>query len=166
MRENKQLKEQCGDLENLLSLNKQALVVATMPQQTKAVRGSQTMRFGKKNNPFLGGKEDTQINRKNELISRLLSENKLLAESLEARTNERNEAQNKVFLCERIIEQNNEFETEIVEDYEDKLEKMKMNIRTKEYVLHEMEILRSLPQERANLDPQTYVIYKEVSFQF
>ena len=52
-----------------------------------------------------------------------------------------------------LIEQNNEFETEIVEDYEEKLEKLKMNIRTKEDVLNEMEILRSLPQERANLEP-------------
>lgn len=52
----------------------------------------------------------------------------MLAESLEARTIERNEAQNKAFLCERIIEQNTEFETEVVEEYEEKLEKLKTNI--------------------------------------
>jgi hypothetical protein len=100
---------------------------------------------------------------KNSLVNILIQENKKLAEKLDLVIEERNMAQNRAYLNERIIQQNIEFEEEIVKEYKEKIDSLKMNIRTKEYILHEFECLRLVPADQQQEDPKNFFIFKEVT---
>jgi len=142
MRENSQLKEQIDDLKKLLKLNKEALIIAMGPKASTPINSKQ--------------KQETT------LVSKLLEENKHLARQLEICIKERNDAQNKIYISDRIIQQNIQFEDELASEYESQIENLKANNKTKDFVLHEMEALRMIPSG-GRLDRPTYIVYREVN---
>ena len=172
IKENTQLKEQVKDLSSLLELNRDALqCMATIPnmkgKEQRYSDGARTAqetystvisrdRHEEATAADLSGKSNIG------LVNLLVQENKKLADQLHRVIEERNTAQNRSYLSERIIQQNMEFEDEIVKEYREKIEGLKMNIRTKEYILHEFECLRLVPSDQNSLDSKTYFIFKEV----
>ena len=89
-----------------------------------------------------GGYDETASKK---LIFKLMEENEKLARFLEKTINERNMAQNRALINEQIVEQNTQFEEEIVKEYEDKIENLQCQLKTKENIIHELEILKSIP---------------------
>lgn len=168
-KENTQLKEQIKDLKNLVQLNREALQVVTQISNNKVPkeqRYSDISKIGQETYSTMISKgEETSYDNplKGTLVSLLIQENKKLAEKLDQVIEERNTAQNKAYLNERIIQQNIEFEEEMTMEYKEKIENLKMNIRTKEYILHEFECLRMIPASKDELDTKTYFIFKEVT---
>lgn len=168
VKENTQLKEQIKDLKNLVQLNREALQVMTQISNTKSTkeqRYSDISKIGQETYSTMISKgEETSYDNplKGTLVTMLIQENKKLADKLDQVIEERNMAQNRAYLNERIIQQNIEFEEELTMEYKEKIENLKMNIRTKEYILHELECLRMVPASQEELDSKTYMIFKEV----
>jgi hypothetical protein len=169
IKENTQLKEQVKDLKNLVQLNRDALQVMTQissNKPSKEQRYSDISKIGQETYSTMISKgEETTYDSplKGTLITTLIQENKKLADKLDQVIEERNTAQNKAYLNERIIQQNIEFEEEMTMEYKEKIENLKMNIRTKEYILHELECLRMIPATEEECDSKTYMIFKEVT---
>lgn len=143
LRQQKQLKEQVEDLKNLNQINKQALIISLSPPEDCT------------QNQRLSAEKQRQM------MTLILKENKKLAAELEIRIKERNMAQNKAYMSQRIISQNMEFEQELSKEYQEKIEKLMEHIRTKDFVLHEMEALKMIPAS-APLDSKTYIVYREI----
>jgi hypothetical protein len=168
-KENTQLKEQNKDLKNLIQLNREALQVMTQISNnkgTKEQRYSEISKLGQETYSTMISKgDDTTYDNplKGTLVSLLIQENKKLAEKLDEVIEERNIAQNRAYLHERIIQQNIEYEEEMTMEYKEKIENLKMNIRTKEYILHELECLRMVPASEEEVDSKTYMIFKEIT---
>lgn len=172
IKENAQLKEQVKDLNTLLALNRDALQCMTqssgVPTKGKEQRYSTAGTNAQETHWTVLSREtrnDEQLSEpfgKSSLVNILIQENKKLAEKLDLVIEERNTAQNRAYLNERIIQQNIEFEEEIVKEYKEKIDSLKMNIRTKEYILHEFECLRLVPAEQQPED-KSFFIFKEVT---
>jgi hypothetical protein len=171
LKENSQLKEQVKDLKNLIDLNRDALQCMTQltTPKGKDSRYSEMVKISHQDTYSTAisrdrGNEEMVVDGslRGSLVNTLIQENKKLAAKLDAVIEERNMAQNRCYLNERIIQQNIEFEEEIVMEYKDKIENLKMNIRTKEYILHEFECLRMIPAEDSEIDSKTYMIFKEI----
>jgi hypothetical protein len=170
IKENTQLKEQIKDLKSMLEINRETL--SCMTQSSTVKKSSNGLSFLKKGHQDTfstnisrgNGGEDYQGEDKGrmELVNALINENRLLALSLDRAIEERNTAQNKLYLNERIVQQNLEFEEEMVKDYNEKIENLKTSIKTKECILHEFECLRMIPAD-SELEPNVYLIYKEVT---
>ena len=173
IKENTQLKEQVKDLGSLLELNRDALQCMTQnsnaPPKGKEQRYSTAGRNAQETHSTVLSRETRHEEQladpfgKNSLVNILIQENKKLAEKLDRVIEERNMAQNRAYLNERIIQQNIEFEDEIVKEYKEKIDSLKMNIRTKEYILHEFECLRLVPADQKQEDPKSFFIFKEVT---
>lgn len=171
VKENMQLKEQNKDLKNLVELNRQALQVMTQMSNSKSKdqRYSDMSKVGQETYSTVISRGDDfpgDNPLKGQLVNLLVQENKKLADKLEQMIEARNTAQNRAYLNERIIQQNIEFEEEMTMEYKEKIEHLKMNIRTKEYILHELECLRMIPAPTDSLDSKTYLIFKEVAAPF
>lgn len=188
IKENSQLKEQVKDLKTLIDLNRDALQCMTIGNRDKnseATSKDGTFRDYPKG--FHQETFSTLISRDQKgahdewtgqdgsnpskhlpisaqtLVNSLIQENRKLAQMFELVIEERNTAQNKAYLNERIIQQNIEFEDEIVSEFKDKIEDLKMNIKTKEFILHEFECQRLIPAaDEDKNDPKTFYIFKEV----
>jgi hypothetical protein len=171
MKENTQLKDQVKDLQNLLQLNREALQVMSQINSGKGKehRFSEISKSGQETySTMISRGDDIPVENplRGSLVSLLMQENKKLAERLDQVIEERNTAQNRAYLNERIIQQNLEFEEEMALEYKEKIENLKVNIRTKEYILHEMECLRMVPASNSEIDSRTYILYKEVAAPF
>lgn len=171
VKDNTQLKEQVKDLKNLVELNRQALQVMTQMSATKSKdqRYSDMSKVGQETYSTVISRGDDfpgENPLKGQLVNLLIQENKKLAEKLDQMIEERNTAQNRAYLNERIIQQNIEFEEEMTHEYKEKIEYLKMNIRTKEYILHELECLRMIPASTDEVDSKTYMVFREISAPF
>lgn len=160
LKENKQLKEQIKDYQSLVTLNKQTLKVALGKDSSEKelpsplTQQSNGMETYKSSNTF---DEESK-----KLILKLCDENEKLAKFLEKTINERNTSQYTALIYEQIVEQNSQFEEEMAKEYEDKLENKQTQLKTKENIIHELEILKSIPLDMGDVDPDTYIIFRDI----
>ena len=178
LKENRHLKEQIKDYQNLVTLNKETLKVATgcsnckgNAQQTtpKTQNSLETATSNKRNlkkslNNFLidNNLEDNLCSQSYRQVEKLMEENDKLAKFLEKTINERNQLQYTALIYEQIVEQNSQFEEENFREYEEKVETKKIQQKTMENIIHELEILKSIPLDLGDVEPDTYIIFRDV----